>query len=1227
MSLSAIENLRVKIKNVRQRRKRVFLLWQYSLIMTGAATFFLIFGWLEMSFHFSRQGLIFLFFLWILGLVSTIAWNIVMVRRWDSDRQRLAQYVEDRLPDLEQRLLTSIELDQGAHPQKSDSGFQPGHPASRSGVSAQLVTRLWEDALAHVQHRKIEDIASFRKAWPVLGTACVISFFWIIMLFTSVDFFHASARILWPWHPAGMEKSTAVLKVTPGDLRMQKGNDLTIVATVENFIPQQVDLHLQSNRMSWDSTPMRPEDGEQTFIYFLSSLQEDFSYFVDIGEKRSRQYEISVFEMPRLEKLTVDYDYPDYTGMPSSMGKTEGDVIAPRGTRITLYATFNKPLSRATLQFNDGTMVELTSMENSTPAVQPGNLSRRGSFTVDKDATYTIKVLDQENLENVNPQEYFVQAIPDTPPRLTLLHPGKDRKVTSLEEVFLRASASDDYGLNNFSLHYSIAGREERKVSLLTEPQQKLDLSIEGETLIYLEDLLVKPGDFVSYFLSAADNNGLDGSHEVFSDIYFLEVISTEEEFRRAAPGPRGGTMGAEGMQGSQQESSALAENQKKIIAATWKLWQRQKTAETNKIAEDTQVVTDSQSEVLQRARMSLRRLRERFSFSDESYDSAVIHMEEAVEQMQSSWEKLDARKLKEALVPQQIALQAILKADALSKRTRIETTRNRGQGEGSRQQQERDDLRELFEMEMGRLENRYEMPGQNSVAPQQAGLTGDILERLRELAQRQEQVHQRQNDLLRRQNQITGNEMKRHLEELRREQESLLRQTEELSRSASRFTQQGIGGRRTNRENTNRMQQLDLASRQMREAARSLMREEPETAARQSRQALEKLREQEETMQNMQNRDSMSNLLDALNRKAWQLREQEDQIQKDLQQALRENTEDSQEESLVSAEKGASTQDESQSFVQDVLSGKKELEKDIRETEKLLRTVLARGNEKHPQVASRALDALRTLQRERLIDRIEYSRFLLENGRLDESEIMEPDIAQSIEYLSTRFQQVAGRETLTREEQIRQAASDVGRLRDELENLRQQVENLLQRDATSGENRPPRSGQSDPEAELAQQEQSGNQGQRGQNQSMRVGNGELGRRGERDASISQMRENLQRAQYYARGLIEPWTRTESWAVDARSIQRELTRKEIEDFFTQRDLWKQLLEPIRELESHLQALVEIGQLKNRLYSVEEEEIPAIYENLVEEYYRTLSQPLEGRIKVSTQSIENRSGSR
>ena len=1275
MSFSAIENLREKIKSVKQRRKRVFLLRQYSLILTGIVALMLLFACLEMLFHFPWQGHIFLFFLWILGLLSMIGWHSVIARRWNIDQQRLAHYVEDRLPDLEQRLLTAIEFDQSAYSQEREVRAQTDRPGGQSGVSLQLVEQLWEDAHTHIRHQKIEDVTTFRNAWPALGAAVVISFFWISMLITSIDFFHANSRILWPWETEIAEISPAALTVEPGDLRMQKGKDLTIVATVENFIPEQVDLYLQTNRVHWDSRAMSSESGEQTYLYFLSSVHEDLSYYVDVGEMRSRQYKISVFEMPRLEKLEVDYDYPDYTGMPPKIGEKEGDIIAPQGTRVTLYATFNKPVSKATLLFNDGTTVDLISPVNPNTAVRLGKLGRSGSFSVEKDATYSIKVIDQENLENVNPTEYFVRVITDKPPELTLLHPGKDRKVTSLEEVFLRATASDDYGLNNFFLHYSIAGNDEQQISLSDEPQQQLDINIEGKALIFLEELAVKPGDFVSYYLSAVDNNGLKGPNEVFSDIYFLEVISTDEEFRRAAAGLSGGNMGGGGMGGRQQQSSALAENQKKIIAATWKLLKQQKTADSNKFIEDLQVIAGSQSEVLQRARMSLRRLTERFSYSDDSYDSAVTYMEKAVEQMQLSWEKLDVQELKEALVSQQAALQAILKADALSKKTEIETAQNRGQavGGGSRQQQEREDLRELFEMEMGRLENRYEMPGQNSVSPQQVA-EEDILNKLQELAQRQEQMNRRQNDLARRQNQITETEMKRRLEELRREQESLQRQSEELSQRASRLTQQGIGGSRMNRADSNRMQQLDQASQQMQEAARSLLREDPETAVQQSRQALENLRNQEQAMQSAQNPDAISNLVDALNRKAWQLRELEDQIQKDLQQALLKNTGETEEgdhenseefvtddsditrstatdtqddlrkDSLASIETNTVAKEEIQPSIQEILSNKKELENDLRETEKILRTVVARGDEKKPQIASRALDALRTLHREQMINRIEQSRFLLEREMLDDSKELEKEIAQSIEYLSTKLQQVGGRANLTRDEQIQQATADVGRLRREIENLRQQIENLRQLNAPLDRQSQQRSELNRPsETELAQQGQQGNQGQRGMPQSeqelaqqgqqgpAQMGVGQLGQGGERGGRINQIRENLERAQFYVRGLIEPWTRGERWAVDARSIHRELTQKEIEDFLTQPNLWKQLLEPIQELESQLQALAEIGQLKNRIYSVEQEDIPATYENLVEEYYRDLSQPHEGsgkrwRVRVPSPTIENRSGS-
>ena len=102
------------------------------------------------------------------------------------------------------------------------------------------------------------------------------------------------------------------------------------------------------------------------------------------------------------------------------------------------------------------------------------------------------------------------------------------------------------------------------------------------------------------------------------------------------------------------------------------------------------------------------------------------------------------------------------------------------------------------------------------------------------------------------------------------------------------------------------------------------------------------------------------------------------------------------------------------------------------------------------------------------------------------------------------------------------------------------------------------------------------------------------------------MRGHLQRSRRYARGLVQPWARGERWGIDARSIQRELTQKEIEDFLAQPDLWQKLLEPVRELESTLQAQAEGDLLKKKIFAVPEETMPSSYRDQVAEYYRELS---------------------
>src|SRR4030095_15232434 len=91
--------------------------------------------------------------------------------------------------------------------------------------------------------------------------------------------------------------------------------------------------------------------------------------------------------------------------------------------------------------------------------------------------------------------------------------------------------------------------------------------------LLSLEELGVQPDQMISYFVWA-DDIGPDGTvRRTSSDMYFAEVRPFEEIFR-------GGQAG-EQPPGEQQGSPAtkLAEIQKQIINATWKLKRREPPA------------------------------------------------------------------------------------------------------------------------------------------------------------------------------------------------------------------------------------------------------------------------------------------------------------------------------------------------------------------------------------------------------------------------------------------------------------------------------------------------------------------------------------------------------------------------------------------------------------------------------------------------------------------------
>jgi hypothetical protein len=1143
MSLRPIEELHEKIRSVQRRRKAILSLRHISLGLVGLIVLFLVIAFMEMSFQFTPLGRITLLFVLLVDAGVLAWWHIRAVGQLRSDERRLAHYVEDHIPDLEQRLMTSMEFDE-----KGDI------------TSSALLEKLWEDASTHVKELNIPRVTTSRPAWYAASAATFMICLLLFVVWSSPRFSRASHQVIWPWaKPEEKMTPPVTLTVEPGDIRIRRGDDVTIIATVKNAFPEQVHLYIQKDRVNWEPLPMQQEGKrEGPYTCYVSSIKDDLSYYVDIGLDRSRQYRISVFDIPRIEQIDVEYLYPKYTGMEDKTEEKGGDIVAPEGTRIVLHVTFNKPIQRASLKFDRGEAIEL----------DPDGTVSTGSFMVTADATYMIEAVDHEQLKNEDPTGYFVRSVPDSPPELALTRPGRDLQVMPLEEVSIAATAKDDYGLTRFALHYSVAKGEDQEVPFLEKAIQQLNVTIDGKTTIYFEDLNVEPGDFVTYYLTAADNNGIKGPSEVISDIYFLEVVPTEEEFRRASQ--QLGRDGLGGQGGRGQRSTALVQNQKDIIAATWKLLNRRKRMRAEKFEEEVKVVAESQRKVMQRTQMSLMRLGERFSFSDESYDKAVTHLKEAVEHMEAASENLSSQLLKEALGPEQAALQAILKAESERRLTQVQMVRNQGGGVGgNRQIREREDLSELFEMEMGRLENRYEMPKRGAGLQQKE--QDDALVKLQELARRQERLNRAQKDLARRQDMMTEEQKRRRLEELRREQEELSRQAEELSQRWSNLTRRDRGHLWSNRQ-----RQLDQAAQQMEEAARSLQREEPGLAAAKSRKALANLRDQEKKLSGQQNA-SISNLLNALNRKAWDLQEREKEILKSMQEMKRKWEDDSPDHEFQASKER-----------QEVLAGKEQLKRDLEETEEMLRVVGARGKQKQPEISHRAIDALRLLKAEEIEVRIKESQKMLQEGQLSLSVDMENRIEQSIDRLSKRLQELDQGVPKSRDEQMQQAATDASDLRRELENLQRQVEAL-------------RKGDQGRQRALLQQEQ---------RQGQVIEQSRLGE--DRGPGLEQMRESLQRSRRYARGLLRPWARGERWVVDARSIHRELTQKEIEDFLNQPDLWQPLLEPVRELESRLRAQAEISQLKDKLFTTKEQGAPTAYKHLVEEYYRALSEEPERR---------------
>ena len=730
-----------------------------------------------------------------LGGAALIAW--IAVRRtiaaWEPDYLGIARSVEQRHPDLHALLVTAVEQ----------------RPDPASGKLDFLQQRVVADAVAEMRRH---DCVQTVPGWQLAG-ATALQFAMLALLGFSAAALRPSSENV---TPAVAGRTQEEVTVTPGDVELERGAGLVVLAKFGRDVPSEAALLLSPKNAPAKRIPLVKNLDDPVFGGGVPEVTGDLSYRVEYAGRASREFTVKVFEHPRLDRADARVRFPEFAKLPEKLIADTRRVSAVQGATLDVAFQLNKPVQFAQLVAKDGSVVPLV--------VNPAKaLVELKDFPVSESAVWELKLKDADGRANKLAATFSLDALPNRRPELKIVTPKGDQRVSQIEEVAFRVDAWDDFGLRAAGISYSIGGGETKEIALArdSKPDEKLHL----EHVLKLEEIGVKVDELVSWHVWAEDA-GPDGKpRRTQSDIFFAEVRPFEEIYRPGDDSSGGQPPPGVGGGGGGGEATKLAELQKEIITATWNLKRAEDdaaaAAPSEKYLKDEPVVKDSQEEALGMAQKLAEKIEEPKSAAIAA--TVTQEMQRALGHLTAA-EKVTAP-LSDALAAEQAAYNALLKLAAHEFRVQ----RNQQQGKGKGQQQRDKQRAQLDQLEMKDEKKRYEKQSeaeqpQNDQQKEQLA----VLNRLKELAQRQADINERvkelQNAIEEAKTEKEREEAKRQLKRLREEEQQLLADADELKQKMEKAENQSrFAEERKQLEQTRNDAQQAAESMQKGESSRAL--------------------------------------------------------------------------------------------------------------------------------------------------------------------------------------------------------------------------------------------------------------------------------------------------------------------------------------------------------------------------------------------------------------------
>ncbi len=298
----------------------------------------------------------------------------------------------------------------------------------------------------------------------------------------------------------------AWLELAPGDIELAAGSPLSL-ELVERNLPWRFpgELLLEIDETGDLFRPVSLESADSLHRHAMEAVHRSFTYRARRGRRRSETYRVDVFHPPVLDSLTVRATPPAYTSLPVRQ------LGGLQSSELRLPA--GSRLELWGLASSELEHAWLTLGEGDSLELALDGRGVAGEIRVEEDLRLAMGLRDRRGSVTLTPTLLELRALPDRAPSVEILAPGPDEDLSRDLLESLELLATDDYGIATVELHAVKRGEPDTLSSAIPLG----DLA--GQPRVSLRHLWdlgehfdLFPGDVVEYWLTTRDHHpGLPG--------------------------------------------------------------------------------------------------------------------------------------------------------------------------------------------------------------------------------------------------------------------------------------------------------------------------------------------------------------------------------------------------------------------------------------------------------------------------------------------------------------------------------------------------------------------------------------------------------------------------------------------------------------------------------------------------------------------------------------------